>query len=122
MLGRQTSPGVERVGNRMERKEKKNSGDGKPAKAKFDWKLLPDVLALIKPRRWVLAAGFGRMVIKRVSGLVLPSSTKYFLDVVILKRQARMLPVIVLLVVTAEIIQGLASYALTQLPSKSSWS
>ena len=39
------------MGNRMERQEKKNSGDGKPAKAKFDWKLLPDVLALIKPRR-----------------------------------------------------------------------
>ena len=39
----------------MERQEKKNSGDGKPAKAKFDWKLLPDVLALIKPRRGFLA-------------------------------------------------------------------
>src|ERR1700685_4411672 len=121
MLGRQTSPGVERMGNRMERQEKKNSGDGKPAKAKFDWKLLPDVLALIKPRRWVLAAGFGLMVINRVSGLVLPASTKYFLDDVILKRQARLLPVIVLVVVTATVIQGLTSYALTQLLSKSSW-
>src|SRR6202041_3222019 len=121
MLGRQTSPGVERMGNRMERQERKNSGDGKPAKAKFDWKLLPDVLALIKPRRWVLAAGFGLMVINRVSGLVLPASTKYFLDDVILKRQARLLPVIVLVVVTATVIQGLTSYALTQLLSKSSW-
>jgi ABC-type multidrug transport system fused ATPase/permease subunit len=121
MLGRQTSPGVERMGNRMERQEKKNSGDGKPAKAKFDWKLLPDVLALIKPRRWILVAGFGLMVINRVSGLVLPASTKYFLDDVILKRQARLLPVIVLVVVTATVIQGLTSYALTQLLSKSSW-
>src|SRR5271155_1943903 len=121
MLGRQTSPGVERMGNRMERQEKKNSGDGKPAKAKFDWKLLPDVLALIKPRRGILAAGFGLMVINRVSGLVLPASTKYFLDDVILKRQARLLPVIVLVVVTATVIQGLTSYALTQLLSKSSW-
>src|SRR6202142_1763068 len=121
MLGRQTSPGVERMGNRMERQEKKNSGDGKPAKAKFDWKLLPDVLAVIKPRRWVLAAGFGLMVINRVSGLVLPASTKYFLDDVILKRQARLLPVIVLVVVTATVIQGLTSYALTQLLSKPSW-
>ena len=121
MLGRQTSPGVERLGNRMERQERKNSGDGKPAKAKFDWKLLPDVLALIKPRRGILVAGFGLMVINRVSGLVLPASTKYFLDDVILKRQARLLPVIVLVVVTATIIQGLTSYALTQLLSKSSW-
>ena len=121
MLGRQTSPGVERMGNRMERQERKNSGDGKPAKAKFDWKLLPDVLALIKPRRWILISGFGLMVINRVSGLVLPASTKYFLDDVILKRQARLLPVIVLVVVTATVIQGLTSYALTQLLSKSSW-
>ncbi len=121
MLGRQTSPGVERMGNRMERQERKNSGDGKPAKAKFDWKLLPDVLALIKPRRWILITGFGLMVINRISGLVLPASTKYFLDDVILKRQARLLPVIVLVVVTATIIQGLTSYALTQLLSKSSW-
>src|SRR6202167_1418927 len=121
MLGRQTSPGVERMGNRMERQEKKNSGDGKPAKAKFDWKLLPDVLALIQPRRGVLAIGFGLMVINRVSGLVLPASTKYLLDDVILKRQARLLPVIVLVVVTATVIQGLTSYALTQLLSKSSW-
>jgi ABC-type multidrug transport system fused ATPase/permease subunit len=121
MLGRQTSPGVERMGNRMERQEKKNSGDGKAAKAKFDWKLLPDVLALIKPRRGVLAAGFGLMVINRVSGLVLPASTKYLLDDVILRRQARLLPVIVLVVVTATVIQGLTSYTLTQLLSKSSW-
>ena len=121
MLGRQASPGVERMGNRMERQEKKNSGDGKPAKAKFDWKLLPDVLALIRPRRGILAVGFGLMVINRVSGLVLPASTKYFLDDVILKRQARLLPVIVLVVVSATVIQGLTSYALTQLLSKSSW-
>jgi ABC-type multidrug transport system fused ATPase/permease subunit len=121
MLGRQASPGVERMGNRMERQEKKNSGDGKAAKAKFDWKLLPDVLALIKPRRGVLAAGFGLMVINRVSGLVLPASTKYLLDDVILRRQARLLPVIVLVVVTATVIQGLTSYTLTQLLSKSSW-
>ena len=105
----------------MERQEKKNSGDGKPAKAKFDWKLLPDVLALIKPRRGILAVGFGLMVINRVSGLVLPASTKYLLDDVILKRQAHLLPVIVLTVVTATVIQGLTSYALTQLLSKSSW-
>ena len=39
----------------------------------------------------------------------------------ILKRQARLLPVIVLVVVTATVIQGLTSYALTQLLSKSSW-
>src|SRR6202046_5431028 len=121
MLGRQTSPGVERMGNRMERQEKKNSGDGKPAKAKFDWKLLPDVLALIKPRTGVLAMGFGLMVINRVSGLILPASTKYLVDDVIGKRQTQLLTPLVLAVVTATIIQGLTSYSLTQLLSKASW-
>ncbi|MFZ3218138.1 MAG: ABC transporter ATP-binding protein [Candidatus Acidiferrales bacterium] len=121
MLGAQRSPGVERIGNRMERQEKKAGADGKPAKAKFDWKLLPDVLALLKPRRGILALGFGLMVINRVSGLVLPASTKYLLDDVILKREARLLPVIVLAVVSATVIQGLTSYALTQILSKSSW-
>src|SRR6202046_3872275 len=121
MLGRQTSPGVERMGNRMERQEKKNSGDGKPAKAKFDWKLLPDVLALIKPRTGVLAMGFGLMVINRVSGLILPASTKYLVDDVIGKRQTQLLTPLVLAVVTATIVQGLTSFSLTQLLSKASW-
>jgi ABC-type multidrug transport system fused ATPase/permease subunit len=105
----------------MERQEKKRGEDGKPAKAKFDWKLLPDVLALLKPRRGILALGFGLMIINRLSGLVLPISTKYLLDNVIVKRESRLLPVIVLAVVTATVIQGLTSYALTQLLSKSSW-
>ncbi len=121
MLGRQTSPGVERMGNRMERQEKKNSGDGKPAKAKFDWKLLPDVLALIKPRRGILALGFGLMVINRLSGLILPASTKYLVDDVIGKHHPQILVPLVSAVVAATVVQGLTSYSLTQLLSKSSW-
>ncbi|MFZ0884591.1 MAG: hypothetical protein WAN14_14430, partial [Candidatus Acidiferrales bacterium] len=94
--------------------EAKGTSDAKAAKAKFDWKLLPDVLALIKPRSTIIAIGFGLMVINRVSGLILPASTKYLLDDVILKKQTHLLPIIVTAVVTATIIQGLTSYALTQ--------
>jgi ABC-type multidrug transport system fused ATPase/permease subunit len=126
MLNRQRDSGLERIGNRMEQSAKKGpeakgTNDAKAAKAKFDWKLLPDVLALIKPRRAIIAIGFGLMVINRLSGLILPASTKYLLDDVILKKQIRLLPVIVAAVVTATIIQGLTSYSLTQLLSKSSW-
>jgi subfamily B ATP-binding cassette protein MsbA len=120
MLSRQRDSGLERIGNRMEKQAKKGP-DNKPAKAKFDWKLLPDVVALIKPRSTILAIGFGLMVINRLSGLILPASTKYLLDDVILKRQIRLLPVIVSAVVFATVLQGLTSYALTQLLSKSSW-
>src|ERR1700682_345960 len=83
------------------------------------WKSLPDVWALIKPRRGLLALGFVLMAINRVSGLVLPASTKFFVDSVIAKRQIQLLTPIVLAVLGATIIQGLTSFTLTQLLSKS---
>jgi ABC-type multidrug transport system fused ATPase/permease subunit len=94
----------------------------KPAtkKAKFDWKLLPDVLALIKPRRAVIALGFLLMLINRVAGLVLPASPKYLLDDVISKHETRLLLPLVLAIIGATLLQGITSYSLTQLLSKSS--
>jgi ABC-type multidrug transport system fused ATPase/permease subunit len=91
-----------------------------PSKSKFDWKLLPDVLALLKPRRGVLALGFFLMVINRLSGLILPLSTKYLLDNVFLKGQIRVLVPLVLAVLGATLVQGITSYSLTQILSKSS--
>ena len=91
-----------------------------PAHAKFNWKLLPDVLALLKPRRGVIALGFSLMVVNRVSGLILPASTKYLIDDVITKRQTSWLTLIVLAVVAATILQGITSYLLTQVVSKAS--
>src|SRR6202047_3184473 len=95
-------------------------GEKKPAKRKFDWKLLPDVWALLSPRRGVLALGFALMAVNRVAGLILPGSTKYLIDNVINKRQTQLLVPIVIAVLVATIIQGLTSYSLTQLLSKSS--
>ena len=83
------------------------------------WKALPDVWALIHPRRGLLAVGFLLMAINRVSGLVLPASTKYFVDNVIGKRQVQLLTPIVLCILGATIIQGLTSFTLTQVLSKS---
>src|SRR5947199_928515 len=94
-----------------------------PAKSekrkKSAWKNLPDVWALIKPRRGLLALGFVLMAVNRVSGLVLPASMKYFVDNVILHRQIQLLTPIVLGVLSATIVQGLTSFSLTQLLSKS---
>jgi ABC-type multidrug transport system fused ATPase/permease subunit len=107
--------------NKLARSGSKTSAGGaNPAKSKFDWKLLPDVIALLKPRRGILAAGFALMVVNRLSGLVLPGSTKYLLDNVILKRQVNVLLPLVLAVLGATLVQGLTSYSLTQLLSKSS--
>jgi ABC-type multidrug transport system fused ATPase/permease subunit len=91
----------------------------KNKKRKNAWKNLPDVWALMKPRRGLLALGFALMAINRVSGLVLPASTKYLVDNVITKRQINLLTPIVLGVLGATVIQGLTSFTLTQLLSKS---
>src|SRR5438128_11459610 len=94
-----------------------------PAKSekrkKSAWKNLPDVWALIKPRRGLLALGFVLMAVNRVSGLVLPASTKYFVDNVVLHHQIHLLTPLALGVLAATIIQGLTSFSLTQLLSKS---
>jgi ABC-type multidrug transport system fused ATPase/permease subunit len=91
----------------------------KSAKRKNAWKSLPDVWALMKPRRGLLMVGFVLMAINRLSGLVLPASTKYLIDNVIGKKQIQLLTPIVLAVLTATVIQGLTSFTLTQLLSKS---
>src|ERR1700685_1048613 len=98
-----------------------DSNDPAAAKAakKNVWKALPEVWAMIQPRRGVLALGLLLMTINRVSGLILPASTKYFLDNVVTKKQVNLLTPIVLAVLAATIIQGLTSFTLTQLLSKS---
>jgi ABC-type multidrug transport system fused ATPase/permease subunit len=78
----------------------------------------PELSALFVPRRGVLALGLGLMAINRVSGLVLPASTKYLIDDVIGKRNAALLPRLVGAVLAATLIQGVTSFLLTQILSK----
>jgi ABC-type multidrug transport system fused ATPase/permease subunit len=87
-----------------------------PTKPVF--KALPEIWQLIAPRRSLLALGFILMIINRVSGLVLPASTKFLVDDVIGKRHLSVLYPLVGVVLAATIIQGLTSYALTQTLSK----
>src|ERR1700740_1045228 len=95
-------------------------GRSKPEKSKGAWKVLRDVWELIEPRKAILALGFGLMLINRVAGLVLPGSTKFLMDNVIGKHQRQLLLPIILAVVCATLVQGVTSFALTQLLSKSS--
>ena len=80
--------------------------------------LWPDIREMLRPRRRLLAIGFVLMVIGRVCSLVLPASTKYLIDNVIGKKQLNLLVPLVLAVVAATIIQGITSFANTQLISK----
>src|SRR5215510_7796569 len=95
-----------------------SSGSGTQKKPQNLKVVLPMVWELVRSRRALLALGFGLMVINRVSGLVLPYSTKFLIDSVIIKRHLEMLKPLVLLVLTATAIQGFTSFSLTQLLSK----
>jgi len=77
------------------------------------------VWALLQPRKGVLLLGFALMAINRVCGLVLPASTKFLVDNVIGKRETQFLLWLILAVVVATLLQGLTSFTLTQLLSKS---
>ncbi|HTQ55973.1 MAG TPA: ABC transporter ATP-binding protein [Bryobacteraceae bacterium] len=80
--------------------------------------LWPDIRELVRPRRGLLAFGMALMAINRVSGLVLPASTKYLVDDIIGKRHYSLLRPLILAVIGATLVQGVTSYALTQLLSK----
>jgi subfamily B ATP-binding cassette protein MsbA len=76
------------------------------------------VWELVRPRRGLLALGFGLMVINRVASLVLPYSTRFLIDSVIIKRHTQLLKPLVLGVLLATVIQGITSFSLTHLLSK----
>ncbi len=79
---------------------------------------IPEIFALLKPRKALLAGGFFLMAINRICGLILPGSTKYFIDDVVTRHRYQLLYPLVGVVLTATIIQGITSYALTQSLSK----
>jgi subfamily B ATP-binding cassette protein MsbA len=66
----------------------------------------------------LLALGFVLMAINRVASLVLPYSTRYLIDGVILKHRIQLLKPLVFGVLLATLIQGVTSFSLTQLLSK----
>jgi ABC-type multidrug transport system fused ATPase/permease subunit len=92
----------------------------KPKKSPTEvWKALPEIWALLRPRKGILLLCLLLMSINRIAGLALPFSPKYFFDDVIAKHKTEMLLPLVLVVVGATIVQGITSFSLTQLLSKS---
>jgi subfamily B ATP-binding cassette protein MsbA len=72
----------------------------------------------MRPRRGLLALGFALMVVNRITGLVLPASTKFLVDDVVGKNRANLLFPLVSVVLLSTLIQGATSFALTQTLSK----
>ena len=78
----------------------------------------PDLREMILPRRKLLAFSFVLMVINRLAGVVLPISSKFMIDTVIGHRRVDLLTPMVLAILGATMIQGVTSFSLTQLLSK----
>ena len=96
------------------------AGQGDSPKRKPDLKKLwPQILGLMLPRKGLLLAGMGLMVINRVAGLVLPYTAKPLMDKVLspIGNPALLGPYI-LLVFSAMLVQAITSFSLTQLLSK----
>lgn len=72
---------------------------------------------IIWPRKKLLFIGLILIVISRLSGLVLPGSTKYLMDNVIAKGDLQILKMLLLAVTAAIIVQSITSFLLTKLLS-----
>ena len=89
--------------------------DDPAAKKKTDYaNAWPEARALIVAHRARLILGLGLMLINRVSGLVLPASSKYLIDDVIGKRQAELLVPLALAAGAATLLQAITSFGLSQ--------
>ncbi len=78
----------------------------------------PEIKALVRPRRGLLALAFLLMLVNRAASLVLPISFKPLIDLVFNQKRMDLLLPIVGAVLGATFLQGLTSYALTQTLSK----
>ncbi len=73
-----------------------------------------DAQDLIWSHRYRLALGMMLMIVNRLVGLVLPASSKYLIDDVIIKRQSQLLVPLALAAGGATLVQALSSFALSQ--------
>src|SRR6202022_3066783 len=73
-----------------------------------------DARELIWAHRYRLALGMVLMIVNRLVGLVLPASSKYLIDDVIIKHQGNLLIPLALAAGAATLIQAVSSFTLTQ--------
>ena len=73
-----------------------------------------DARELIWAHRYRLALGMFLMIVNRLAGLVLPSSSKYVIDEVVIKHRSQMLVPLAMAAGAATLIQALSSFSLSQ--------
>src|SRR5215467_14542628 len=103
----------------LERKKNDPAGKGKKKSSIQQFKSAwPMIKELVRPRRGLLAFSLVLVLIGRIAGLVLPVSSKFLFDTVLHKSRPDLLLQLIGVVLSATIIQGIASFSLTQLVSK----
>jgi subfamily B ATP-binding cassette protein MsbA len=70
---------------------------------------------LIWDARWRLLVGSILLLISRLAGMVLPASTKYIGDVIFVQKQYGMIKWIAIAIGAATLVQGITSFALSQI-------
>src|SRR5215212_8967250 len=70
---------------------------------------------LVWERRGRLSIGLALMLVSRISGLVLPATSKYLIDEVIGKGRHDLLPLLALAAIIATLVQSATSFALSQI-------
>src|SRR6185295_19564788 len=73
-----------------------------------------DARVLIWSHRYRLMLGMFLMIVNRLAGLVLPTSSKYVIDEVIVKHRSQLLMPLALAAGAATIVQALSSFTLSQ--------
>jgi ABC-type multidrug transport system fused ATPase/permease subunit len=81
-------------------------------------RVLPEIWLLMRPRRWLMLFGLCLVGVNRIASLVLPFSTKSFIDTVLRHHHADKLLPLVELVFAAAAVQAVTSFTLTQIMSK----
>jgi ABC-type multidrug transport system fused ATPase/permease subunit len=89
------------------------AAEGAPKK-KITAGALEEARTLIWVHRKRLAIGLGLMIISRLAGLVLPTSTKYLMDDVITQQHWELLPKLALAVGAATVVEAVTSFSLSQ--------
>ena len=105
------SEGTRRHGRTAAEPDSKTSPTGKKKLTTAAWQ---EAKALIWARRGRLALGLALMLVNRLSGLVLPATSKYLIDDVVGKGRAELLLPLAFAAGAATLVQAVTSFALSQ--------
>ena len=94
--------------------DRRNGGLGISTKKKITSGALEEARALIRVHRKRLSLGLALMVVNRLAGLVLPTTSKYLMDDVISKGHWDLLPKLALIAGAATLVDAVTSFANSQ--------